>query len=39
LKEHKIWLQAIRDQDAEEVYRIVKHHKTEAFRQLEEVMK
>lgn len=38
LKEHQLWLQAIKDRDAEEVQRIVKNHKVNAFKELIELM-
>jgi DNA-binding GntR family transcriptional regulator len=38
LKEHKMWLQAIKDNDPDEVARVVKLHKTNAFQELEKVM-
>ncbi|MBR0596548.1 GntR family transcriptional regulator [Sinanaerobacter chloroacetimidivorans] len=38
LAEHKLWLQAIKNRDAEEVSRIVKKHKVNAFKELIELI-
>ena len=38
LKEHKLWLQAIKDGDPEEVERIVKLHKKNAFEELKQLI-
>lgn len=37
-KEHQLWLQAIKDRDEEEVQRIVKNHKVNAFQELIELI-
>ena len=37
-QEHQLWLQAIKDQNAEEVQRIVKNHKVNAFKELMDII-
>lgn len=39
LEEHKMWLQAIKDKDPEEVARVVRLHKSNAFEELKTLIK